>query len=254
MTLASLPAQIRAQVRSWLADGSDRSLAQKVAGGAFLIRVLSAAVIYLSQILLARWMGSFEFGIYVYVWTLMLMIGDLADMGLAPAAQRFIPEYTRRKAHDLLRGYLSRTRWLAVGSAAAIAVAGVVLIRCVKPYMADYLVVPLSLALVALPFYAIMQIQDSIARSYNWIHIALLPPYVIRHVVMLAVVGAAWLFSFPANAETAMFAVGVALALTAIGQTLILNRRLAKVVEPGPRTYDTGTWLAVSLPLLLVEG
>ena len=51
------------------ADGSDRSVAQRIAGGAFLIRVASAAVVYLTQVLLARWMGSFEFGIYVYVWT-----------------------------------------------------------------------------------------------------------------------------------------------------------------------------------------
>ena len=250
MTIANLPAQIRA----WLADGSDRSLAQKFAGGAFLIRVLSAAIIYLAQILLARWMGSFEFGIYVYVWTLMLLTGDIVDLGLAAAAQRFIPEYTRRKAYDLLRGYLSRTRWLAVGSAVFIAATGVVTIRFLKPHLADYLVLPLSVALVALPFYAIMQIQDSIARSYNWIHIALLPPFVIRHIVTLVLVFTAWLLSFPANAGTAMIAVGIALALTAAGQTLVLNHRLAQVVEPGPKAYDTGTWLAVSLPLLMVEG
>ena len=250
MTLAGLPAQ----VRIWLADGSDRSLAQKFAGGAFLIRVFSAGLIYLSQILLARWMGSFEFGIYVYVWTLVLMIGDLADMGLATAAQRFIPEYTRRKADELLRGYLSRSRWLAVGSATLVAAAGVLLIQFLKPYIAGYLVVPLSVALVALPFYAIMQIQDGIARSYNWIHIALLPPYVLRHLVMLVLVCAAWLLSFPANAETAVFAVGIALMVTAIGQTLVLNRKLRQTVESGPKAYDTRTWLSVSLPILFVEG
>src|SRR6185436_13940936 len=116
MTVAGLPAQIRTQVRSWLADGSDRSLAQKFAGGAFMIRVFSAGLIYLSQILLARWMGSFEFGIYVYVWTLVALIGDLSDLGLATAAQRFVPEYAKRGAFDLLRGYLSRSRWIAVGS------------------------------------------------------------------------------------------------------------------------------------------
>ena len=77
---------------------------------------------------------------------LVLLIGDLADLGLATAAQRFIPEYTRRKAHDLLRGFLSRSRWLAVGSAALIAAAGVLLIQLLKPYIAGYLVVPLSVA------------------------------------------------------------------------------------------------------------
>jgi O-antigen/teichoic acid export membrane protein len=254
MTMAALPAQVRAKVHSWLADGSDRSLAQKVAGGAFLIRVFSAGLIYLSQILLARWMGSFEFGIYVYVWTLVLMIGDLADLGLATAAQRFIPEYTRRKANDLLRGYLSRSRWIAVGSAALVAAAGVLLIQALKPYMADYLVLPLSVALVTLPFYAILQIQDGIARSYNWIHVALLPPYVIRHAVMLVLVCAAWLLSFPANAETAVLAVGIALTVTAVGQTLVLNRKLSQTVDAGPKAYDTRTWLAVSLPILFVEG
>ena len=252
--MAGLPAQIRANVHAWLADGSDRSLAQKVAGGAFLIRVFSAGLIYLSQIVLARWLGSFEFGVYVYVWTLVVMVGDLADLGLATAAQRFIPEYTRRRANDLLRGYLSRSRWIAVGSAALVAAGGVLLIRLLKPYMADYLVLPLSVALVTLPFYAIMQMQDGIARSYNWIHIALLPPFVIRHLVMLMLVSAAWLLSFPANAETAVLAVGIALMVTVTGQTLVLNRRLSRVVEAGPKAYDTRTWLSVSLPILMVEG
>ena len=116
---------LTAHVRAWLNDSSDRSIAQKVASAAFLIRVFSAALIYLSQILFARWMGSFEFGIYVYVWTWVLLIGDLADLGLASAAQRFVPEYTSRKAFDLLRGFLSRSRWLAVGSATTIAIVGV---------------------------------------------------------------------------------------------------------------------------------
>ena len=53
-------------------------------------------------------MGSFEFGIYVYVWTLVLVIGDLSDLGFATSAQRFVPEYAKRGALDLLRGFLSR--------------------------------------------------------------------------------------------------------------------------------------------------
>ena len=114
-------AGLTGHVRNWLSDSGDRSLAQKMAGAAFLIRVFSAGLIYLSQILLARWMGSFEFGIYVYVWTLVAMIGDLTDLGLATSAQRFVPEYSKRGALDLLRGYLSRSRWIAVGSASAIA-------------------------------------------------------------------------------------------------------------------------------------
>lgn len=86
----SLLADAAAHVRAWLADGSDSSLARRMAGTAFLIRVASAALAYGSQVLFARWMGSSEFGIYVYVWTWVLMGGDLIHLGLASAAQRYI--------------------------------------------------------------------------------------------------------------------------------------------------------------------
>src|SRR4051794_38140700 len=111
-------------VRSWRTDHSDRSRAQRAAGTAFLIRVASAALVYLTQVLLARWMGSFEFGVYVYVWTWVLLLGGMIDFGLASSAQRFIPEYSGTKQLDLLRGFLAGSRWLVVAIATAWAVLG----------------------------------------------------------------------------------------------------------------------------------
>jgi O-antigen/teichoic acid export membrane protein len=247
-------AGLTAHIRGWLNDSSDRSIAQKVASAAFLIRVCSAALIYLSQILFARWMGSFEFGIYVYVWTWVLLIGDLCDLGLASAAQRFIPQYTSRKAFDLLRGFLARSRWLAVFSATVIAIVGASAVKLLEPYLSDYVVVPLMTACVTLPFYSLMQMQDGIARSYNWIHLALLPPYVMRHLIMLVLMSAAFILSFPTSAETAVTAVAVSFALTVIGQTLVINRKLRQTVEPGPKIYETRAWFRISLPILMVEG
>src|SRR5262247_2383304 len=91
-------AALSGRFRAWLAG--DHAVAQRMAGTAFGIRLASAAVVFLSQILLARWMGSFEFGIYVYVWTWLLLIGQALDLGLATAAQRFIPEYREQKRFD----------------------------------------------------------------------------------------------------------------------------------------------------------
>src|SRR5437879_445123 len=69
------PGALHARAKAWLVDRSDHTLAQRMAGNAFAIRVASAALVYLAQILLARWMGQHEFGIYVYVWTWVLLIG-----------------------------------------------------------------------------------------------------------------------------------------------------------------------------------
>jgi O-antigen/teichoic acid export membrane protein len=101
--------------------------------------------------LLARCMGKFEFGIYIYVWTWVLMIGALSDVGLSSAARRFIPEYTEHKSLDRLRGFLSGSRWLAFGVATAIALAGAIGATVLAPYLDHFAVVPLYLACVAIP-------------------------------------------------------------------------------------------------------
>src|SRR4051812_35533433 len=117
-----------ARVRGWRRDGGDRSVARRIAGAAFLIRVASAGIIYLTQLMLARWMGRFEFGIYVYVWAWVGFLGMLSPIGIAYAAQRFIPEYRARGDHDGLRGFLrgSRRLCLALGVGAGAALAGAV--------------------------------------------------------------------------------------------------------------------------------
>jgi len=73
-------------------------LVQRLAGLVFLIRVVSAVLAYGTQVLLARWMGGFEFGIYVCVWIWVLLLGSSVDLGLASAAQRLIPEYVQQNS------------------------------------------------------------------------------------------------------------------------------------------------------------
>lgn len=247
-------ANLVARARTWRDDASHNSIAQKVAGSAFLIRMISAALVFGSQIVLARWMGSFEFGIYVYVWAWVLVIGEFADLGLASAAQRFIPQYANAKAVALLRGFVSHSRWLTVSAATAIAVCGAFAVKLAEPVLASYVVLPLLIACLTLPFYALMQMQDGIARSYNWVQLALLPMYVIRHIVMLAIVAAAYVLNFPTDAVTVVGILAASLALTAIGQTWALNRRLTEEIEGGTRNAQVGTWLSTSLPMLMVGG
>jgi O-antigen/teichoic acid export membrane protein len=50
-----------------------------------------------------------------------------------------------------------------------------------------------------------------------------------------------------------MLARCAAVWLAMIGQMIVLNRRLADHIEPGPKAYDVRGWLAISLPILLVE-
>lgn len=244
---------LASRVREWQQDGSDNSLTQRLAGATFLMRVASAGVIYLSHILLARWMGSYEFGIYVYVWTWVTILGGLGEIGLGVASQRFIPEYSERGSLALLRGFLRGSRLLSAAAGTAIAAIGIAGIWLFDPWLDDYLVIPLYLAGLCLPFFALAGVQEGIARSFNWVNLSMLPHYVLRPLLLILLLLGAHLFGLPADAKIAMTAAVIATWATALAQMFVLNRRLRRSVEAGPRNYAAGPWLSTSLPIFLVE-
>ena len=234
-------------------DGSDSSLVRRLAGAAFIIRVASAAIAFISQILLARWMGAFEFGVYIYAWTWVLLIGGMADLGLASAAQRLIPEYTEHKKFALLRGFLSGSRWMALLISSGVAGAGAIAVRLLSPHLDPATIVPLYLSCPMVAMFALWQVLGGIARSYNWVNLGLSPVYVLRQLMLLVLMGLAYAFGLPTDAVTATIVGVITLLSVGVGQLVILNRRLAGVVESGPRAYDPRAWLAVSAPIFVVE-
>jgi O-antigen/teichoic acid export membrane protein len=198
-------------------------------------------------------MGSFEFGIYIYVWTWVLMIGALSDAGLSSAARRFIPEYTGIKSFDLLRGFLSSSRWLAFGVATAVGAVGAIGVTAIVPYLDQFTVVPLYLACATIPIYGLVQVQAGIAQSYDWPNLALMPFYIWRQITLTALMGAAYLFGAPTGAVTAMIVAVVTTWAVTIGQLVALDRRLKNTVPSGLKRYEVKTWFATSLPIFVAE-
>ena len=250
---ASPFAGLIARVRTILADKSDSRIAQLMAGKVFVIRVTNAVLMLVSQVLLARWMGAHEYGIFVYAWTWVLMIGALSDMGLSSAARRFIPEYTQHNSLERLRGFLTGSLWLSLSIATAIGAAGAACVFLLAPWLDHFLVIPLYLACLMIPIYGLVQIQAGIAHSYDWHNLALLPFYIIRTLALTALVGAAWLIGAPTDAVTATLIATITVYAVTVGQLIVLNRRLRKKVPAGPRQYEVKTWFATAFPLFAVE-
>ena len=237
-----------------LGGSGEASLTRRLAGTIFIIRVLSAALAYFSQVLLARWMGGSDYGVYVYVWTWVLLLGSMMDFGISSSAQKIIPEYRTRGEHALLRGFLAGSRWMtfAVSSIVSLLLAG--LVKLLSPWIDANEIVPLYVGCATLPAFVVANTQDGIARSHDWMRLGLMPQFIIRQALIIGVTAGMFVLGLNLGATAAMLASAAAVWIAMIGQMLVLNRRLAGHIEPGPKAYDVGGWLSVSLPILMVEG
>ncbi len=246
--------RIKARVLAWRSDGSDRAVMQRMASGAFMLRIVNAGIAFLSQILIARWIGGYEYGIYIYVWTWVLLLGGIVGIGLSSAAPKFVPEYSERQDYAGLRGFIRGAPALALFTSIIAIIFGIGMIYNFSDYIPPDQVLPLYLGLLCLPMFVLTEVQDGIARSYNWVNIALAPAYLVRPLLILASIAIIHVMGFPSTAVWLLLASLLIVFITSLGQRMVLNRNLAARIPKGPARYDVRKWIAISLPILLVDG
>ncbi len=247
-----LPGPAQDFARNILGGQDERGRSGRGALTAFLIRVAAAAIAFASQVILARWMGTFEFGLFTTAWVWITVIGSLAQLGIATSVIRFLPEYRETGRDDLARGFLASGRAICVLSGAV--AMGFGWLAIAMGLVHDSLVLPLGLVLAALPAYALTDFQDGIGRSQGWIDLALLPPYVIRPVLLFAFIAIVELQGREQSAVSAALAAVAATWVTVAIQYFLQRSRMPANWTAGSRASDLRGWIAMSLPLLLLDG
>lgn len=247
-------ARLKAMLADFLRGSSDASVTKRLAGTVFMIRVVSAGLAYLAQILLARWMGGSDYGVYVYVWTWVLLLGSMMDFGISASAQKIIPEYHTSGDDARLRGFLFGSRWLTFGVSIVVSVLLAGVVKMLSPWIDAEAVLPLYVGCATLPAFVVANTQDGIARSYDWMRLGLMPQFIVRQSLIIGFTAGAFVLGFNLGATLAMLASAAAVWIAMIGQMIVLNRRLDGQIEPGSKAYDFRGWLSISLPILMVEG
>lgn len=233
-------------------DGEGR--AGRMALIAFFIRVFSAAIAFVSQIILARIMGEHEYGIFVFVWVLVILIGNLSCLGFHSAQIRFLPQFEADNDFERVRGLAITARIFALLSSTAVALFGFAGLKLFGGAVQSYYLVPMFIALCILPMVALGDTMEGTARANSWAFVALSPTYIIRPTLILVFMLAAVWYGAPQTAETAMLTSLAATYVTTIGQFFNIKWRLKKRYEKGPMQFEFGQWFRVALPIFLIEG
>ncbi len=256
-----LPPGLRARIAPLIAkagtilnDRSETARAQRQALMAFAIRIASAAIAFISQIVLARLMGEFDYGIYAFVWVIVILTGNLSCLGFHTSIIRFYHQHMASGETAMLRGLSVASCLIAFLTATLVGALGFGFLAVFGGSIASYYLVPIGIAFFVIPMIALGDILDGMARARGWTVSALAPTFILRPVLILVFMAAAALFDAPHDATTAMGAALVATYVTTLAHLVQLVALIRKDRGGAPRHYQLGTWMKYSLPLFLVDG
>lgn len=256
MISAVLPQPLKKMAGPLLARLEDGHLGGVIRGAAFVmgIRVVGAAIALLSQVLLARWMGAFEYGIFAYVWVWVVVLGIVVPLGFGTSVLRFIPEYRSRARWARLAGFLRASLGVVLAVSAVTAALGLLLLWAFRGHIESYYFWPLVVALLCVPGFAVTDWQEGAARAFGWVNLAYIPPYIIRPLAIVAAAGTVLFFTGSATGLQVTLAALAATFATMLAQQIFFARRVGRVVPSAKPAYHLRHWVAISTPLVLVEG
>ena len=109
----------------------------------FAIRLVGAGLTYASMIFLARWLGTYDFGIYAYVFVIVTLLGLAFSCGFNNSTLRFVSSYLARNKGRRLSGFLKQSYGIVVGLSTLGAVVSAGMLWAFRGLIEPYYFVPL---------------------------------------------------------------------------------------------------------------
>lgn len=254
--ISSEPALTRLQRLARGALSGRRNLFEVLvrASQVFAIRLVGAGLTYASMVLLARWLGPHDFGIYAYVLVIVTLLGLGFSLGFNSSGLRFVPNYLARKRLRRLSGFVRRSHGLVLAFSVFGALCCAGLAFAFRSSIEAYYFVPLLVGLLCVPVWTLLNQFESTARSFGWVNVAYVPGFILRPLLLTAFVGGAVWLHGEADAVTAVWALTGACAIAALVQGLLVAFGIRPHLATVKPIFHTPHWFAISLSFLMIDG
>lgn len=219
-------------------------------GLVLVCRVSGAAIAFATQILMARWMGATELGIYVYAFSLAMLLSTVAGLGFPAASLRFISQYLESNKTASINGFLRKGRLVLLLSSLLVSLVAFMVLTSVSGTSQYY--TPVLLSIACIPFVTAFRFHDRVAHVFSWFTLSFLPSMTLRPLFFLVALFIVWKLGGNLSADIAMAVQFVVIVVIMAGQYFLLRPRLKQAINDTRVEHDLVLWLRSSLPLLVV--
>ncbi|WIG56930.1 MAG: hypothetical protein OJF61_002718 [Rhodanobacteraceae bacterium] len=228
-------------------------LLRRGASGAFIVSVAGTALGLLANLAMARLIGRAEYGIYALMFSWVSVLVMVAQAGQDISIIRFLPGYIQDGAWGKVRGLRIGVGLFVLATSLCVAVAGGVVVHVIGASHSASWRATFYIGFAMLPILTQLQQSSAMHRAFKRPVITGMYSTVTRPVVLLALLGIAWLIAARRDAPTA----AVCTALSGLVALLASGWHLTRAwPAPGrgvhPR-YEARRWIKVGWQLSLLS-
>ncbi|MCK5644245.1 MAG: oligosaccharide flippase family protein, partial [Gammaproteobacteria bacterium] len=205
-------------------------------------------------ILLARSLGPENYGIYAFLFSVIILMGLPTRAGLPTLVVRETAKNQLKERWGYLRGLLTLANGFVIGFSILAALMTAVLVLWLWGDQEGVKSSALLWALWLLPLIAFGNIRGATLRGLRKVVSGLLPEKLVRPLMMMVLLSGAMLLGVQMTPVVAMqYNVIAALVGFMLGAVLLM-RAMPKEVRRANSEYETKAWAASLLPLSLFSG
>ena len=217
-------------------------------------RVFNAGLLFLTHVLLARFLGAAEFGLFSLATTWVLALLGLATLGLTMTPQRFGPDYAARGEDSLMAGLYRFAHLAPFIAGLLIAMSGAAVLHLFMPHLSAETRLVIGFALFALPALALIDVVEGFALAHEWNDLAYGVTFILRPLLLPVLLLGAWLSGSPSVALPAVMAFVASAWIAALCLVVMIRRRMHALYPRVAPRHEPRRWFGLALPALLADG
>jgi len=218
----------------------------------FIWRISGAGIVFVTHVMLARWMGAAELGVYVLTFSWFLLLATLAGAGLRQAAIRFVGYGLANEDYGYIQRFVNTSTGVVLVVSLVIAAIGVLVVSVGGGVGPDALTKPFLIAMLAIPLYAVMSFHLGVANACAWFSLSFFPNMFLRPLLFLMALIVASVLAPRLTATLAMGLHGLVITAVAIIAIYVVRSRLA-LHRFGPASQtELRLWIRTGVPLLII--
>lgn len=239
--------------RFWGGEGSVRSELARGASGTFALNIVHTGLSFATSVVLTRLLGAEGYGRYAYVMSWVLMLLEVATVGLPKLITRELARYNSRGAYNYVKGMIKWADVVVLLVSVIVSVAAI-LATTIFPWVPDTQTqYAFWTGMVLLPFLSLIRLRRSSLRGLGAIFKALLAPNAILPLAFLVIVIISTTITSLTPTTSLLYriaAAGIALAVA----TYYLFKVVPSEVKVTQPSYKGRDWFRSAMPLLFVSG